>query len=423
MKTAAAVMTALVSMSAFAQSDLKSFLDAAETANVDRRITVEQRNRAAADFTSSWTALLPSLTVQGGWTNNQYEAAVPFENPVTGEVTRLVIIPENQFDATLRVDLPLIDTQRWMRAAAAGASEDSAEFREQVTRDQIRRQVVASYYGYAASLALLQSAKKSLGVAEAQLKLMEIRTQAGSTTELDLIRARSEHQRNKQVVADAVSLVATSKRTLRTLTGLEPADALPEVVDNTEAPAPLAELEDRIEELPALKAAQKDYEAAANVAMGSKLALVPTVGANFTQRFTNATGFQNRAAIYSGGITATWRLDGPTFTGMRAQDAAASAAHLAIERTRLQARDQVNSDWQRVTAGLIKIEAAKAQVEAAQRAAQVSKDRYTAGAATQLDVIQAERDLFGAEVSFIQARTDLATSRASLLLSSALPLE
>ena len=48
---------------------------------------------------------------------------------------------------------------------------------------------------------------------------------------------------------------------------------------------------------------------------------------------------------------------------------------------------------------------------------------YAAGAATQVDVIQAERDVFGAEVSQIQARTELATARASLRISAALPLE
>ena len=108
---------------------------------------------------------------------------------------------------------------------------------------------------------------------------------------------------------------------------------------------------------------------------------------------------------------------------MQAQSANEQAALLQGDRVRLQARDQINSDWQRLQAALIKIEAATAQVEAARRATQVARDRYAAGAATQVDVIQAERDVFGAEVSQIQARTELATARASLRISAALPLE
>ncbi len=418
------VLLLLVSSTALAQADLKSFLDAAESANVDQRITVEARNRAAAEYRAAWSALLPSLTAQAGWTHNQYDAVTQFPDSTSPTGLReLVIIPKNQLDASLRFELPLIDTQRWIRAASAGVSNDSAELREQVTKDQVRRQVVAAYYGYAAALATQESAKKSAGVAEAQLKLMEIRTQAGATTELDLSRARSEMQRTRQMVADAAVLASTSRRTLRTLTGIEAPGAMPEWQDNLSPEAPLEELEGRIDALPAVQAADKDASATELAATGAGLALVPTVAANFTQRFTNATGFQGRDSLYTAGVTATWRLDAPTFMNMGVVNAAASQARLAVEKTKLAARDQVNADWQRLNAALIKIDAAKAQVESAQRAAQVSKDRYAVGSATQVDVIQAERDLFGAEVAQISARTELATARASLRLSAALPLE
>jgi outer membrane protein len=109
--------------------------------------------------------------------------------------------------------------------------------------------------------------------------------------------------------------------------------------------------------------------------------------------------------------------------GYGVQAHAEAAARLAAEKARLTARDQIHSDWQRFNAALQKIDAAETQVQAASRAAQVSRDRYAVGAATQVDVIQAERDLFTAEVAQIQARTDLATARLSLRLSAGRPLE
>ena len=402
----------LVSVSASAEG-VKTFLDAAEQGNVDRRISIEQRNRAAAEYRQAWTSLFPSLSVTAGWTHNQYGAPPPLDK----------VVPQDQFDVYFRFDLPLIDVQRWFRMSTSGAAEGSAELREMVTRDAVRRQVVASFYGYAASLAFMESAKKSASVAAEQLRLMEIRASVGTVTELDLLRARAEVSRTKQVVADMVSLVATSRRTVRTLTDLEPPDTLPLPVDDVSPSAPLPEMEARIEELPAVKAADKDAQAAGTIATGSKLALVPSLSAQFTQRITNATGFTGQPASYNAGINLNWRLDVPTFMGMQAQSANEQAALLLGDRTRLQARDQINSDWQRLQAALIKIEAATAQVEAARRATQVARDRYAAGVATQLDVIQAERDVFGAEVSQIQARTELATARASLRISAALPLE
>lgn len=419
MKTLVMAMV-LAATGARAADGLQQFLDAAEQQNVDRKISVEQRNRAAAEFRQAWTALLPTLSASGSWTHNQYNAELTI-NPITGE--KVVIIPYDQLDGVIRFDLPLIDTGRWFRAMSANLASDSAALREQVTRDLVRKQVVASYFGYAAALSVRESAKKSAGVAEAQLKLMEIRSAAGTVTELELLRSKAEVARTRQVVADTESLVATTRRTLRSLSGLEPPDFVPQPVDDVRAAAALDELEARVEQLPAVQAADKDREAAGKIATSSKLALVPLVSAQFTERLTNATGFAGKAASFNTGLNLTWRLDVPTFMGMQAQDANAQSAALAGDRARMQARDQINSDWQRLKAALIKIDAAKAQVDAAQRAAQVAKDRYAVGAATQVDVIQAERDVFGAEVSQIQARTELATARASLNISAALPLE
>ena len=46
------------------------------------------------------------------------------------------------------------------------------------------------------------------------------------------------------------------------------------------------------------------------------------------------------------------------------------------------------------------------------------RGRNGAGVATQLDVIQSERDLFAAEVSLAQADAELATARAQFALST-----
>ena len=59
----------------------------------------------------------------------------------------------------------------------------------------------------------------------------------------------------------------------------------------------------------------------------------------------------------------------------------------------------------------------------ARRTAELVSDRYQAGAATQLDVTQAQRDAFLADVSRIQADAELACARASLRGAADLPLE
>jgi outer membrane protein TolC len=414
------LLVSLVAVAAHAEN-VKTFLDAAEQANVDRKISIEQRNRAAAEYRLAWTSLLPSLSASAGWTHNQWPAE--FVNPSDPMGPPIPIIPRNQFDGSLRFDVPLVDTQRWFRTAAAAAAEEAAALREVVTRDAVRRQVVSAYYVYAAMLAVGDSARKSAAVADEQLKLMEIRSKVGTVTELDLLRAKAEVARTRQTVADTVSSIANSRRLVRTLTGLEPPDQLPLPVDDITPALALEEYESRLDQVPAVMAAKKDAMAAGHLATGARLAIVPSLSAQFTERFTNATGFQGHDNLASGGVNLTWRLDVPTFMNMQVQSANEQIGLLGTDRARLVARDQIHTDWQRLQAALIKIDSAQSQVEASRRAAQVARDRYAAGVATQVDVITAERDVFGAEVNQIQARTELATARMSLLISAALPLE
>lgn len=414
----ATVCLLLLALPAAAQTGLKQLLDAADQQNVDRRISAESRTRAEAEYRVAWGALLPALTATGAYTHNQISSTIgPPLIP-----TKLVITPNDQFDGMLRLDLPLIDTSRWYRASAGSIGQDAAADREESTRDQVRRSVISSYYLYAASLAVRESAIRSQGVSDAQLKLQDVREKAGAITELDLLRARAEVQRTRQVVADAESLVATSRRGLKTISTVDPGEVAALPPDDLTPEPDFEQLEKKVDVLPGVRAAERDAEAASRLADAQTLALVPVVGAQFTERASNATGFANQAATYSYGVNLTWRIDVPAFQAIGVQRAVANTARLALEKTQLFARDQIHSDWQRHHAALIKVEAAQAQVQAAQRAAQVARDRYAVGVGTQLDVIQSERDVFTAEVGQIQARTELASARAGLRISAGLPL-
>lgn len=437
----------VLSQVALAQwAPLKAHLDSAETQNVDRRMAAEQKAKAQSDYTAAWTGLLPSLSASGGWTNNEYPAVLKTgpADPIAmcqtdadcasgqlcGEtngvkicMTALTVIPRNQLDGNLRLELPLLDTTRWMRSFAANATQQAAEQRELSTRDQVRRGVVSGFYGYVGALNLLKAAKRSLAVAEEQARLTDIRHRAGAVTELETLRASAEVARNKQVVADAETLVVNTRQSLTTMSGLAPEPELEMPDDDTRPEPAFEELAGRVEDLPGVRAADHDAEAAGDMATASRLALVPMVSAQFTQRFTNATGFQGTAHSFNAGVNLVWRLDVPTFFNMSSASHMEQTARLGAEKVRLIARDTILSDWQRFNAALVKINAARAQVAAAQRAAEVARDRYNAGAATQLDLISSERDLFGAEVNLIQARGELAQARLVLRISAGLPLD
>jgi outer membrane protein TolC len=398
---------------------LSTFLESAQQHNVDSRLSQEARLRAEAEFGEAWGSLLPSLSATGGWTHNQYEAIVEFPTSQT-TTERVVITPGDQLDANLKVEVPIIDAAKWLKTSSSSAALSAAQARQRSSWSEVKRAVISAWYSLVAARAVLASANRSLAAAASQLDITASRTRIGVANELDLARSSAEVERNRQLVADAESLVATGGRSLRTLSGLEPGELPPLPTDDLHQEVPVEQLEARIDGLPQVEAANSDTLSAQRTLSGAGLALVPTVNAQFTQRFTNATGFQNQSSLYNAGLNFSWRLDVPAVQALRAQRSLTVTAELNAEKARLAARDQVHSDWQQVHAAVTKVRAAGAQVTAAQRATSLAHERYEAGVANQIDVIQAERDLFAAEVNHIQARGELASAREALRLSAGL---
>lgn len=410
------LLPVLVATATQAQT-LDAFLASAAARNVDARLGAKSEERAQADAARAWAGLLPSLTANGAWTHNQYTAELEIPKSAT-ETQKVIITPQNQLDATFKVELPLIDASKWLQTASAFASAHAASERSHLAQETTRRQVTVAYYAFASANAVLESAKRSMTVAQTQAEYAIARQQAGAATELDVVRAQTEVERVRQLIADAQSLVATSGRTLRTLSGLEPREVAPIAPDALQDEAPLAEFEAKAATVTSVRAADRDLEAANRASTAAALVLVPTVTAQFTERLTNATGFQNANTLYNAGIGFSWRLDAVGIQGFRGQQLQSEIAALNADKARDAAVDQVHSDWQRVKASIEKVRAAAAQVTSARRGAALASERYRAGVATQLDVISADRDVFSAEVNDIQARFDLASARASLRISA-----
>ncbi|MDX2012057.1 MAG: TolC family protein [Myxococcaceae bacterium] len=395
------------------------FVASAMRANLDAQLAVAQADRAQATFAQAWLALLPTASVSSGWTHNQYPASTAIPNPQTGTTTELVIVPRNQFDASLRLDVPLVNTSAWLRTETAEASRTAARERSRATSLDVQLRVVQAFSSWAAALAVRDAAERSVAAARAQKDLAQARAETGVATELDVLRARAEVARTEQTHADAVALVQTSAHSLAMLSGREvPATA---TVNVDLDPSPVVQR--NLEALPSIVAAEADLDAATTQATAARLALVPTVSGQFTQRLTNATGFQNQVATWSLGLSLSWRLDASSLQEWAVADASRSIAALTAARTRQQAADTLFAANARLEASRSKLASAQAQVDVSRRAAQVAAERALTGAASQIDVITAERDLFSAEVSLISARTDCASLQAAARVAAGLSLE
>ena len=390
--------------------------------NKEAAATAAQRD---AEADQAWGRVLPALTGRAAYTRNENEAVLCQKAPplTCTDAEKVTITPKDQLEASISLEVPLVDVAGWSRVGAARATAKAASARALATAQDVDRALAQRYFQAIAAQSLVDAAKRAVAAAEASQKVASARQGAGATSSLEVDRAAAEVARATQSVADAELLKAVSRRAIESLSGLKPSDGAPALAEDLKDEAPLDTWEGGAKQTPLVLAAKLDSEAADKQKTAAWAALLPTISATATERATNATGFSGKVGSYALGLTATWRLDLVGIRGVSVQGAAADGSKIRAEKAERDAKDKVFEAYQQVVAQVAKSKAARAQVTAATKAAEIARERYSLGAGTQIDAIVADRDAFQAEVSRIQADADLAYARVALRLAAGKPLD
>jgi outer membrane protein TolC len=392
---------------------LAAHLASAAELNLDVRAATARLDRAEEETSRAWAALFPALSARGTLARNQYEAIAP--SP-TGEGR--TIVPKNQRELSLQVEVPIIDVFAWGSIAVSRDNERATEARRAGANLEMTRAVTAAWYQVVGGEALVSAAARAVEAAEKNREFIAERNTAGLSSELDLRRAEAEVERNRQTHADAMLALAVARRSLHALSGLEPTPGAPALEEKLDPPESLEVWTERaLAGRPSIAAADADAEAAAARRFTAIGLLLPKVSANGAERFTNAPGF-GEAPNWTVSAVAEWKLDPTAIFGLRAEGSNVDSAQIESDRARLDATTEVHSAWHRVTAQIAKSRAARAEEVASRLAVALARDRLHAGTATLLDVILVERDALAAEVARIRADADLAYARTLLSTSA-----
>jgi outer membrane protein TolC len=403
---------------ASALQPLDEFLRGARTSSAENAEARAARRQLGAEAQAALGRALPRLSLGGAYTRNEFETTLRLPGD-GGPGTTVTVTPRDQLDGAATLDVPLVDLASFARIAAARTSAGASAQQQAATELRVQSLVSQNYHQLVANLALVGASRRALDVAQASLRIAEARHRAGSTPLLDVDRARAEVERNVQQLASAdlgVSLVA---RALESLSGISPEieRAVPLADDLHEEP-PLERFQAPDDEIPALAAAIKSRVAQEQQARAQRLSLVPSLSASLTERVTNAEGLAGRDSYWQAVLGLTWSLDLTTIAGIRAEAAAAEGARAREQRARLAARDDIHRAWTTVRTNIARSRSARVQAEVSGRAEELALERYQAGVAAQLDLLQAQRDAFAAAAARIQADADLVNSRAQLRVAA-----
>lgn len=411
-----AVITGAWAPTASALQPLSTFVEGAAATNPEAVIARANVRQREAEVDRERAGLLPSVSARGVYTRNQYPVLVSLPGGPTATIT-----PANQTDAFLVLDVPVVDVAQYAQYETQKKHHALSEARVALMNRQLQERVVRGYYTLAALWAVGNSAERSLQAAQENLAVVQQKVDAGAAAEVDLARATANVERARQDVVDAELARVLAARTLETLSGVTPEPPTEFPQDDLTAESGLDSWLSRAEQtLPELRVARLERQLAESGQTAARLAYLPTLSLQAQERITNATGFLNRNASYTLSASLGFRFDLGLPAQQRVAAAVADQSRARASQVRRSTEDSIVEAWQRVRANIEKARSARTQFTATETAARIVQDRYGIGAATQLDVTQAQRDAFGADVARIQADLEVVQSRAVLRLAAGL---
>ncbi len=401
---------------------LQSAVKLALRQNPTAQIAVLQAAQAVQDKNVARAALLPNADLQTSDgvrranIQEQIGAAIPFPG-IPHHVG-----PINVFHAGPSFAGPIFDLTLWNRYKSAQNLADAGKANSLSTREQVILLVVSEYIGSLRAIATVEAAKSRVELAQALYDQAADLQKEGVGTGIDTLRANVELQNEKQALLVAETDRDSSLFGLSRLLNLDPRQdiALADSLSFFETPQP--EVSTSIDEALAARQEWKALEAQTKAAEHDKKAAqdsrLPTLRADGSWAY-EGTRLNNGIPVYSYQAT----LDVPIFTGGRthAQIVRSDLQLKVLNEQKADLRNQIALD---VKTALLNLKSARNQVEVATLGVQLAKeevdqarDRFKAGVANNIEVIQAQDALarandneIAALYRFNQARADYAKS-------------
>ena len=396
----------------FGDPQLDALIDEALANNLDVVAAAARVDQFYGALGITRSALFPQVGADLSGSRNRASSLSAAGAPATN--------PYNAVQASLLAswELDFFGRTRRLTESATAQLRGSEAFR----RGTVLSLVAAVTSGYVNLRDLdrqVEVARDTVRLRQDSLTLFEKRFKGGVVSELELSQARSEYATALRTLPTLEQSAAQQENALSVLVGRNPGPiARGRAIDQLAMPPVPAGLpSELIERRPDLVAAEQSL-IAANARIGAaKAAYFPSIS------LTGAFGGASRSlSDLSSGSARVWSygldISVPIFTAGAIAGQVESAE--AVQRESLaQYRKAVQTGFQETEDALVGVgktqlarEAARQQTDALANYARLARKRYDGGYSSYLEVLDAERSLFNAQL-------DLAQSQANVLLQAA----
>jgi multidrug efflux system outer membrane protein len=393
---------------------LNQLIDTALRENKDVRIAAARMQEFAARIDIASSGFLPQFGYDAGASSNQISREA-FGSSTTGDRSY------NNYAASANLSWEL---DLWGRIRRS----DEAATADYLAQEENRRSIILSLVSTVATSYItlrqldrqLQISKDTLYSRTESLRLFRLKFEGGVVSELELAQVRTEYEQAAAAIPPIQRRIAITENELSILLGHNPGEiprgksiddlVLPEVP----AGIPSAVLEQR----PDIRAAEQDL-ISANARIGvAKAEYFPTISLTGLFGFVS-TELDNlltsSANVWNIGASAI----GPIYQGGRISGEVAASE--AVQRQALTGYlKTVQGAFREVDDALISVQKSREQLDAEGRRvdalrnyARLAKLRYDEGYSSYIDVLDAQRQLFNAELQYIAVQGDVYASLVS----------
>lgn len=383
--------------------------------------------QAQARASQARGALLPQVTATGGMLNHTFNVdAMGITLPTApGETHDPLIGPVDQFDARIHLRQALFAPAELLRTRAARQAVAGSEAEETMAAETAAQRAAVAYLAAARARSTLRAREEDAALAAELLDLAEAQLEAGVSTGIDVVRARTQKvtadgevllartaaEQAQIVLARAMGMAPDARFTLSD--GLDAAPALglvPAEADSAVAVALARRPE--LRQLAATTAAAQASRRAVRAERLPRLDLVADYG---------ASGLHASDAIATRQIGVSVSL--PLVDGLghearlREQDARLREAALRAADLRQQVAAEVDAALLSLATSAQQARIAEERVRLAQEELAHARERFTSGVAGNVELIGAQASLLHARDAVIDAR--FAQSAAAVELARA----
>jgi outer membrane protein TolC len=357
--------------------------------------------------------------VRSAWLPTLYGTASYTRLDADRKSSGVVIAGENQINLSLLLTAPLIAPQRWVASAHAADNREVAKLSVREVRRQLAVLAARAYLTVVTERRLIDAAVRARDTALAHRDFAHARFTGGVGNRLDEVRAAQEYEADVAQMETAWAALHQAQEALGVVLGSDhPIDAAED--PRLETPPGLEEALDSAGDRPDLKTANRRKRAADRVVRDRYADYLPYLTASFQPFYQNPATLTLPTGGYQAQLILTVPLyDGGLRYGLdRERRALAEEARAQVEALLRQARSEVRTSF-------VTLERADRSLEAARRSAALTKEAlslanlaYHAGAANNLDVIDAERRARDADTQAALTEDTARQARIDLLAAS-----